>query len=170
MVSHLIYHAKILIVDDELPNVRLLERILQRAGYAKVTMTTDSRHVVPMFVDDPPDLVLLDLQMPHQTGYEVMESLAKLETSENVVPIIVLTADGTPEAKHRALAGGATDLICKPFDNIEVALRIKNTLTLRFLQLHLTNQNQILEERVRERTEMLEASMAELRAAQKQIA
>ncbi|HEY2711886.1 MAG TPA: response regulator [Chthoniobacterales bacterium] len=169
MLSELIVNARILVIDDELPNVRLLERILRRQDYCHIAMTTDARDAVSMFVDDPPDLVLLDLHMPHQSGYEVMNDLAGLQNPQVPVPIIVLTADATPEARLRALAGGATDFICKPFDNTEVALRIKNALQTRFLQRRLETQNKVLDEQVRERTAALQETLAELRNTQQQV-
>ena len=168
MLSELILNAKILIVDDELPNVQLLEKILSRQNYPNVAMTTDSRHTVPMFVDNQPDLVLLDLHMPHLDGYRVMELLADLQDPRLPVPIIVLTADATMEAKHRAFAGGATDFISKPFDTVEVGLRIKNALRTRFLQRKLENHNRILEERVLERTQSLQSMLTQLRGTQEQ--
>jgi signal transduction histidine kinase len=169
MICDLIHHAKILIVDDEIANVRLLEKILAAEGYRNVSMTTDSRDAANMFVDNEPDMVLLDLNMPHQNGYDVMATLSHLIPAKAFLPVIILTADATPASKRRALGGGATDFICKPFDNLEVALRIKNLLRTRFLHLEMQNQNQILDERVRERTTSLETALTELHTAQKEV-
>jgi DNA-binding response OmpR family regulator len=175
VTSELIHHAKILIVDDELSNVRLLEKILTRAGYKNLSMTTDSQSFVSMFVDDNPDLMLLDLHMPHLDGHKALELLRSLVPQEAFVPVIVLSADITPNARHRALAGGAIDFVNKPFDNTEVLLRIRNALFTRFLHCQLQNQNALLEERVKDRTRLLEESISELRrchdgAAQKATA
>lgn len=169
MTSELIHHAKILIVDDELANVRLLEKILEREGYLNVSMTTDPRDVANLFADNQPDLILLDLHMPHLTGFEIMDSLVKLVPEKTFLPIIILTADATVEARRKALAGGAMDLIAKPFDNLEVALRIKNAVRTRFLHLELQNQNHILDERVRERTAALQETVSELGKAQQRV-
>lgn len=169
MLDEILRHSKILIVDDELANVRLLELILDREGYTNVTVTTDSRQVLSHFKADPPDLILLDLHMPHLTGYEVMESLADLRPPDSYFPIIVLTADSTPEAKRRAFNCGATDFLCKPFDNLEVARRIHNVLQTRHLHVQLRNQNQALEERVKEGNNRLETTVAQLHAAQQQV-
>jgi signal transduction histidine kinase len=169
MISHLIHHAKILIIDDEIANVRLLAKILAAEGYHNVSMTTDSRDAANIFIDNDPDMVLLDLNMPHQTGYDVMATLSHLIPDKAFLPILILTADATPASKRRALGGGATDFICKPFDNLEVALRIKNLLRTRFLQLEMQNQNQILDERVRERTASLQTALTKLRTAQKEV-
>jgi signal transduction histidine kinase len=169
MGDSLIQSAKIFIVDDEPANVRLLEQILERHGYNRVTITTDSRRVLPMFLDDQPDLVLLDLHMPHVDGYEALAQLRAATPPEQFLPIIVLTADATPATKRRALASGATDFLCKPLDAIEVAQRIENVLRTRFLHLQVCNQNAILEERVRERTAAVEQTLQELRRTQQQI-
>ena len=166
MLSELILNAKILIIDDELTNIRLLEKILLRENYVNISLTTDSRDAISMFADEEPDLVLLDLHMPHQTGFDVLASLASLQDPTVLVPIIVLTADVTPQAKHRALSSGATDFLSKPFDTTEVALRIKNALRARFVQRQLDNQNKILGERVQQGKETLRATLDELRNTQ----
>ncbi len=170
MYSTLLQHAKILIVDDEMANVRLLEKLLVREGYSNVLMTTDSRRAHAMFCDEQPDLVLLDLLMPHLSGFEVMASMMQAIPADGFVPIIVLTADVTPLAKQNALAGGATDFVGKPFDNVEVVLRIRNALRIRFLHRQLEHEKQILDERVRERTEFLQRTVLELQKVQQQVA
>jgi putative two-component system response regulator len=165
MTSELLLQAKIFVVDDESVNVQLLEKILVRAGYTNLSMTTDSTRAVSMFVDDDPDLVLLDLHMPHLDGHKILELLKNLIPEEAILPVIVLTADVTTEAKHRALTAGAADFLTKPFDNVEVLLRVRNALRTRFLYRQLHNQNALLEERVRERTQLLQKSVSELTRA-----
>jgi CheY-like chemotaxis protein len=155
-------HAQILIVDDEIVNTRLLERTLQRAGFTRIRATTDPREVLSLYRELQPDLVLLDLHMPYLDGFAVMEQLKKEVQQEAYLPFLVLTADIAPEAKEKALRVGAKDFLTKPFDVTEVLLRIMNLLETRFLYLHLENQNQILEERVRERTRNLEAAQQQL--------
>lgn len=154
--------ATILIVDDEPANVRLLEQILEAAGYAKPLTTTDPREAIELYSDARPDLVLLDLRMPQMDGFQVMERLSELDAGGHYVPILVLTADPTREVKKRALLNGAKDLLTKPFDYSEVLLRIRNLLTTRFLQLDLQKQNELLDQRVRERTAELEEARLEV--------
>jgi PleD family two-component response regulator len=165
MTPELIKQAKIFIIDDELLGVQLLERILNLAGYINLSMTTDSRRAVSMFADDDPDLVLLDLHMPAPDGYEILKALRKIEPADTFLPIIVLTADITWEARRLALADGATDFLSKPLDDIEVKLRINNVLKTRFLHRQLQNEKALLEERVRQRTALLEQTIAELKRA-----
>jgi putative two-component system response regulator len=154
--------AHILIVDDQRPNVRLLERILEQAGYTTTRGTTDPREVVGLFDEFQPDLILLDLHMHHMDGYAVMEALRTRIPASAYFPILVVTADITPEAKRRALSAGARDFLSKPFDTTEVLLRIKNLLETRSLHLQLQNQNQALEAKVRERTRELEQTQVEI--------
>src|SRR2546425_11437363 len=129
--------ARILVVDDQEGNVLLLNRILERAGYTNVVSTTDAREALPLFRSSQPDLIVLDLHMPHLDGYEIMEHLAIEVPEETYLPILVLTSDATPEAMHRALSMGARDFLHKPFDGLEVVLRIRNLLETRFLHLKL---------------------------------
>jgi len=153
--------SSILIVDDQQPNVELLEQILGIQGYRKVASTTDSRQVATICSELNPDLILLDLHMPHLGGLEVIEQLRCLP-SDFYVPILVLTADITPEAKRQALQSGASDFLSKPFDVTEVLLRVRNLLETRFLYLQVQNQNSLLEETVRARTSALEAAQGAL--------
>ncbi len=166
MLRSTIGKAKILIVDDEQANVRLLERILELIGATRIQSTCDSREAMAQFLDFRPDLVLLDLHMPNVTGFDIMEQIKALTTGENPVPVLVLTADVTTKTKHRALAAGAKDFLTKPLDQSEVLLRIRNLLENRFLHIQLQNQNILLEEQVRERTSQLEDTLSKLRTAQ----
>jgi cyclic di-GMP phosphodiesterase len=154
--------ARILIVDDEVVNVLLLEELLRREGYANIHSTTDPRAFFSLFAEAEPDLVLLDLMMPELSGFEVMERLGQLIPAETYLPILVLTADVSRAARHKALTGEATDFLTKPFDHTEVALRIRNLLTTRYFHRQLRNQNQRLEEKVRARTQDLEAAQIEI--------
>lgn len=154
--------AKILIVDDEEANVRLLERTLQRWGYTNLISTTDSREAMPLFEQHRPDLILLDLMMPHIDGFTVMETVNSSLPEGVFLPILVLTADANPQVKRRALSAGAKDFLTKPFDQTELLLRIMNMLETRFLHIQLANQNQILEQKVAERTRELAASQLEI--------
>ena len=147
--------ARILIVDDEPANVLLIERILEEAGYRRVSSTTDSRRALPLYRELAPDLVVLDLMMPHLDGLAVLEQLRTETPAGAYVPVLVLTADATQEAMRRALTAGARDFLTKPFEQFEVLLRIGNLLDTRRLHLALEEQNRSLEATVRQRTEQL---------------
>lgn len=154
--------AKILIVDDQEANLRLLQAILSKAGYTNIVVTTDSREVSQICCMLQPDLILLDLMMPYLDGYQVMQQLAPTFTSGTYLPILVLTADIAPEAKKQALSLGAKDFLTKPLDHMEVLLRINNLLETRFLYLELQGQNEALELKMQERTRQLEQAQFEI--------
>ena len=152
--------ARILIVDDQEQNVRLLERLLDVADFTNVASTTDSAQAITLCAELEPDLILLDLHMPQPDGFEVLGMLDPWIRGSTRLPVIVLTADNKRETKMRALSLGASDFLGKPFDTSEVVLRIENHLLTRLLQLELRHQNKSLESRVRERTRDLEEARA----------
>ena len=161
MMSTAFRKARILIVDDEEHNIEILRRILTRAGFTRVESTTDSRDAKRLYVRHRPDLILLDLHMPHLDGLEVMAQLAEVAEA-SYLPILILSADVTPEARRQALSRGAKDFVNKPFQQDEILLRIKTLLETRLLYLQIQTQNQILEARVRERTRALEEAQVEI--------
>jgi putative two-component system response regulator len=152
---------RILIVDDEPANVALLEDMLSEQGYIHLKSTTDSREVVELYDSFDPDLILLDLFMPHVDGFTILETL-RGDRAEVFLPIIVLTADVNEETKLRALNLGATDFLNKPLDHIEVLLRIKNMLETRRIHQLLDNRRVALEDAVAARTSELRAAQAKL--------
>ena len=158
---------KILIVDDEPANVALLEDMLGEQGYTHLKSTTDSRRVLELCHEFDPDLILLDLFMPHLDGFAVLESL-RADRSEVYLPIIVLTADVNEDTKRRALHCGATDFLNKPLDHIEVLLRIRNLLETRRIHQLLDNRRAALEDSVHARTSELQAAQAALEKVQRQ--
>src|SRR5437899_7829364 len=100
-------NAKILMVDDEASNIKLLTQVLQRGGFHQLVTTTESTDAERLFKAESPDIVLLDLQMPHLDGFGVMTALKPHIGPESFVPIMVLTADTTKETRERALRLGA---------------------------------------------------------------
>ncbi|MBW3628881.1 MAG: response regulator [Gemmatimonadetes bacterium] len=140
-------NARVLAVDDEPANLHVLKRILTGAGYRSVQTVTDSRAVTPRVAEGGVDLLLLDLHMPHVDGFAVMRQMAELPAAR-VPPVLVLTGDLSPEARRRALAGGARDFVTKPFDPVEAVLRVQNVLDVHFLQRRLQAQNQQLEQQL----------------------
>ena len=157
---------RILIVDDEPVNVALLEDMLGFSEYTNFASTTDPRQVLALCRAQRPDLLLLDLNMPSLDGFGVMHQLAGEFPSTDCVPILVLTADVAMETKRRALAAGATDFLTKPFDPVEVILRINNLLRTRHQHVLLSDQKALLEEAVRERTGELKDTLERLRDTQ----
>jgi CheY-like chemotaxis protein len=113
---------RILIVDDQPSNVRLLEHTLRRAGYVGVMSTTEPREVTGLHLEHDYDLILLDLQMPVMNGIEVIAQLQQIRAA-HPVSILVLSADGTQTAA--ALTGGADSFLGKPFRLPEVVERVE---------------------------------------------
>lgn len=145
----------VFIVDDEPANVALLQRTLERVGFTRLYATTDPTRLEEFLGKLQPDLILLDLHMPNRDGFEVLKSLPEYLPSGEYLPVLVLTADSTPEAKHRALNLGAKDFLNKPFDLLEVTLRVRRLLETRFLHLQLKDENLRLETAVQARTQEL---------------
>jgi diguanylate cyclase (GGDEF)-like protein/PAS domain S-box-containing protein len=148
-----IRRARILIVDDEPVNVQLLEFLLKTTGYEQVSSTTDPRQVATLHLQHSYDLIILDLQMPHMDGFQVMEALKPMER-ESWLPVLVVTAE--PDKKLAALEAGARDFIGKPFDTVEVMTRIRNLLEVRLLHRESREHGARLERNVRERTAELQ--------------
>jgi signal transduction histidine kinase len=153
---------KILIVDDHQANIDVLETFLMMEGYENFKSTADPRQVLELFGTYNPDLILLDLMMPYLNGFEVMQQLKTIISEITFLPILVLTADATSASKQRALSEGATDFLTKPFDLVEVGLRINNLLYTKRLHETLKESNLILEEKVKERTQELQKTNEEL--------
>ena len=145
-MDDLLSTRRILIVDDEEKNVELLERILSKAGFREIRGVEDPRRALSQLRTFEPDILLLDLHMPHLDGFDVLRQVRTRIGESEYFPVLVISGDLSSEAKQRALKEGAKDFLEKPYDTVEVVLRVRNLLDTRDL-------NRRLEERVRERTE-----------------
>jgi PleD family two-component response regulator len=124
--------ARVLVVDDHEDNVVLLRRLLTRYGMNDVRTATDPREVVTGLGGLDPDIVLLDLYMPYIDGFGLLHHLREWAAGA-YLPVIVLTADTSPETLRRALDAGATDFLTKPFNATEIIIRVRNLLQTRGL-------------------------------------
>ncbi len=131
-------------------------------GVDRTIGITDPRQALEHYRAMGPDLVLLDLHMPHIGGLDLMEALDREIPSDSFVPILVLTADATDRAKQDALGAGATDFLTKPFDHTEVVLRVRNLLRTRFLHVALQSRNANLQLEL-QRRKQFEIRLAEER-------
>jgi len=156
MRKDIIKRSKILIVDDQGATVELLLSILRERGFIGLQSLTDSRLVLPLFLEFEPDLVLLDLRMPHVDGLSLLKQLRSRIPEGVYLPFLIITGDLSEQSKQAALTLGAKDFLTKPFRLSEAVLRIYNLLETRFLYLDLQEQNRVLDERVRERTRDLQ--------------
>src|ERR1035437_10890366 len=125
-----ILNAKILVVDDNETNVRLIQGVLRVAGYTSVHSTTDPKQVCELHRKNRYGVILLDLQMPGMDGFQVMEGLKEIG-ADSSLPVLVITAQ--PAHKLRALEAGAKDFVSKPFDLAELRARVHNILEVRLL-------------------------------------
>jgi len=153
-----IKNARILIVDDEPKNVELLNQALKHEGYKNIESITDPREVLSIYKEFTPDLILLDLRMPHLDGFKVMDQLNAMNKYEPLPPILVLTAQKDDVICLRAFKKGARDFMGKPFNIHEILSRVRNSLEVQLLQNELRKQNEILEQKVQERTEELHST------------
>jgi putative two-component system response regulator len=159
--SEMFRKSRILIVDDNPANVRLLEAMLEIAGDEDVQGVTDPRLVLSLHREARFDLILLDIRMPHLDGIQVMEQLAGA-IKDDYLPVLVLTAEKDKNTMMRALEQGAKDFVTKPFDREEILNRIENMLEVRSLYNERLRQNEILEEKVQERTRELADTRLEI--------
>ncbi|SDH19419.1 Response regulator receiver domain-containing protein [Pseudomonas flavescens] len=124
---------RILIIDDQRPNLDLMEQLLAREGLRNVLSSTQPTRALELYNSFEPDLVILDLHMPDFDGFALMEQLNRRIPQNDYVPVLVLTADVTRATRLRALALGARDFISKPLDALETMLRVWNLLETRAL-------------------------------------
>jgi len=153
---------RILVVDDEPANVLALRALLESWGFDRIETTTDPADAIARCQAREPDLLMLDLHMPGLDGFGVMRRLRIRSRRSLSLPVLVLTADITPEIRRRALDAGARDFVTKPFDPEEVRLRVRNLLEIRELQLQQAAIEASLEARVRQRTVELDSARMEM--------
>ncbi len=147
----------VLVVDDTEANIDILVAALDSEYEVSVAM--DGESALETVDTDPPDLILLDIMMPGMDGYEVCRRL-KSEPETSGIPIVFITSMSEIQNKTRGFELGAVDYITKPFEVMEVKARVKTHLSLTLAKRELANQNIILEEKVRIRTEALRQSIA----------
>ena len=150
--------ARIIACDDSVTNVSILKHLLEQSGFNNIEAITDPREVIPSITANGCDLLLLDLEMPHLSGYEVVEQVRSAYPND-YIPILMLTGMKGTEVRNKALEGGANDFVNKPFDQTEVLLRVKNLLQVRESYKLQQQINKQLEEKVEQRTrELTEAT------------
>lgn len=138
--------ARILVVDDNPVDAGLLEQAMLNAGYRRVTVINDPRHMAEQGYDTHFDVILLDLNMPHLDGFDILK-LMRERRQDMFVPVLVITAQHERAVRLRALELGAKDFITKPYDAHELLNRIHNALEVRTLHQQVLEQNKTLARR-----------------------
>jgi putative two-component system response regulator len=154
MTKELLDQACIFVIDDESANLKLLNKLLVSNGYSNIVLIQDPREVLDHYRKEQPDLILLDINMPHLDGYQVMEHLKTLN-DPLLPPILILTAQYGHQHLLKALASGARDFVSKPFDRAELLMRVRNLLDAQLAHRMLYDQKALLEHMVHARTEAL---------------
>ncbi len=145
--------SKILVVDDEDRNLRLMEALLIPLGY-EVILARDGEEALEKAREIPPDVVLLDIMMPKMDGFEVAKRLKKDEETK-IIPIVMVTSLKEVEDRVRALEVGADDFLSKPVDKIELKARVQSLLKVKAYNDHMRDYQKELEAEVARRTEQL---------------
>jgi signal transduction histidine kinase len=161
LASGQISDARIVVVEDQASDLLLLEQLLASAGFHNVGLTSDPVALVESFSPDQVDLVILDLWMPGLDGFSVLRQLREKSLPEVFLPVLVLTADNSLETRRRALVAGATDFLTKPFDVVEITVRVRHLLEVRRLQLALSTPQSVGPE--------VEARLADLESANREL-
>lgn len=158
-----LHAARILVVDDNDSNVELVLSLLEEEGYENVDSTTSSRDgLIRYLTAQPPyDLLLLDLRMPELDGIGFLRAMREAQP-DVAHPVIILSAQADQRSREEALAAGVRDYLTKPIVVWEVLHRVRNALTLQLLWRQTETLNRDLEERVRQRTQELEATRREV--------
>ncbi len=129
--------ARILMVDDEPLVMEVLQAFLEEEGYSDFTKIVDSREAMAAIKEEQPDILLLDLKMPHVDGFQILKEVRDSQLLAQL-PVIVLTSSSDGQTKLQALELGVTDFLAKPVDSSELALRLRNTLLAKAYQDQLT--------------------------------
>jgi putative two-component system response regulator len=149
--------AKVMIVDDEPINVKIVRKYLRGAGYVNFVTSSDSTTCTQLIAESEPDILLLDYMMPKVTGLDVLQWI-RAQPKFKHMPVLILTASTDSEIKFAALELGATDFLPKPLDPHELFPRVRNALIVKAHQDHLANYSSKLEREVQLRTAELEMS------------
>ena len=154
-MQDILRQARVVVIDDFIANLRLLERVLRQMGIEQVDVFLDPQQGLEHLLTQPWDVLLLDLDMPVLDGFAI---LARLKEMDRVPPVIVVSALTDIASRHRGLGEGASDYIGKPFDLVELQLKVKNALKLSLANRQLEAQQQTLISTIDGQTDALSGS------------
>ena|SRR3989338_377986 len=142
-----ILSARVLIIDDQIVNARLLEEILKKAGFKNITSLQDPREAQTTYLALKPHAVVLDINMPHVDGFHVVSQLKKID-GDDYLPVLMLTQIGDNDLRFLALESGAKDYLNKPFDHAEVVLRVRNVIEAHLAHDRMSEENKKLKDEI----------------------
>jgi EAL domain-containing protein (putative c-di-GMP-specific phosphodiesterase class I)/ActR/RegA family two-component response regulator len=162
-----VHGCRICIVDDHEATLAALRELLREDGFDNVLTTSAPAPMLEAVEASDVDLVILDLRLEDADGLQLLGEIERRRDPRAFLPVLMLTAQASPVVRRRALQAGATDFVLKPFDTVEVLLRIRNLLETRALQVELEGHRRGLEDelrRHREEAARREAALAERRS------
>ncbi len=154
---------RILVVDDENRNLRLMEAMLIPLGY-EVVLARDGLEALDKVREIPPDVILLDIMMPKMDGFEVARQL-KEDEGTKIIPVVMVTALKEVEDRVKALEVGADDFLTKPVDDSELRARVSSLLKVKAYNDHMLNHQKELEAEVTKRTKQLSQAFEKIKLA-----
>ncbi|MDR2613220.1 MAG: response regulator [Deltaproteobacteria bacterium] len=158
---------KVMVVDDEILNLKLIAAMLKPQGY-EVVLAGDGQECLAKVRENPPDLILLDIIMPGMNGFEVVQQL-KTEERFSQIPVVMVTALQDVNDRVKALEVGADDFLSKPVDRMELRARVRSLLKVKAYNDHMINYRQELESEVRRRTLEIQETNAKLEKAHEKL-
>jgi len=153
--------AHVMVIDDEAINIKLVRKVLSENGFSHFTGVTNSVDAIREIRGGCPDILLLDIMMPHVSGLEILEAV-KATPGLRQIPVLILTASSDRKTKLEALELGALDFLAKPVDRMELIPRVRNALSIKAYQDKLSRNNEMLEETVEQRTREVALSRLEV--------
>lgn len=162
IIDQMLKTANILVVDDQEVNLELIRDVFEQEDYQHVETCSNSLEVAGKLTELSPDLILLDINMPILDGFGVLSVIGRHYGQESKPPVIMLTAQNDQQNRNKALNSGANDYVTKPFDQQELLRRVELQLENWFLRKALQQQNEVLDQKVRERTAELNKANIEI--------
>lgn len=154
--------ACILVVDDQAVNLELIKDIFKQYEYPNIITCSNPLNISMLLNENPVDLILLDINMPVLDGFGVLSIIRQHFQESNKPPVIMLTAQNDQKNRNKALDSGANDYVMKPFNQKELLRRVELQLENWFLRKQLQQQNELLDQKVRQRTQALNDANLEI--------
>jgi putative two-component system response regulator len=158
---------RVLIVDDEEKNLRLISTIMKNSGYS-CDVAKNGKEALEKTGTFDPDIIFLDIMMPEMDGYQVCKLLKDNPKTQHI-PVVMITALEGKDSRIRGLEAGANDFLTKPIDNTELMVRAKNLLKVKEFEDFLKQHNERLESEVAKRTGQLKLALQELSKSQDEL-